>query len=477
MKALLPVLILILAEGCSGAGDATAAARDQGLAVVDVTVIPMDSNRLLPGHTVIIRNGVIAELGPTTVVRVPTGVRMVDGTDRYLMPGLTDAHVHLRDPSELLSYLAHGVTTVVQLSGASGNLPDVLELRRQVERGDVLGPTIYTSGLILDGHPPIFPGVSAVVRTPEEAERAIEAQLAEGVDLIKVYNNLRVDVLQAVTRIAHDNDVTVWGHIPRIDGRSTALQRALTAGLDVIVHAEEVFFTLLYENVEAQLDSGLVPTIGEDQRGEAVRLIREHGATVIPNLSFVAMTRRQLDDTERVWADPEAQYLHPAVLNMWRQQNPTGRDDLPRFDLRERGKRVAGQQLTRALHDAGVPLLLGTDASAPGMFPGKSAWMELSELVDAGLTPFQALRTATSGAGAFLHRLGRERPPFGTVTVGSRADLMLLDANPLTDISNVERIVGVVVQGEWYTRGQIDAMRSEIVVSDEPSHPEGAKGS
>jgi imidazolonepropionase-like amidohydrolase len=461
MKPLIPILILLFADGCSAAGDATPATRGQIAALVNVTVLPMTSEALLPGHTVIVRDGRIAALGPTAAVDVPAGAQRIDGTGKYLIPGMTDAHVHLRHQSELLSYLAHGVTTVVQLSGPSDNLLDAVEVRRQVERGDVLGPAIYTSGRILDGDPPIFPGVSTVVQTPEEAERAVEAQLADGVDLIKVYNNLRADVLRAVIRAAHERGATVWGHIPRIDGRSTALQRALTAQLDVIAHAEEVFFTLLYREVEAQLDRGVVPAIGDDQIAEAVRLIREHGATVIPNLSFVAMTRVQLDAPEELLADPEAQYLSPAVFDMWRQQNPTIRPDLPRFDLRERGKRVVVQRLTRALHEAGVPLLLGTDASAPGMFPGKSAWIELSELVNAGLTPFEALRTATSGAGAFLHRFNHQGPSVGTIAVGSRADLVLLDANPMTVISNVARIAGVVVRGKWYTRSQIDAIRAE----------------
>ena len=463
MTTLLPILLLLLAGGCSAAGDTTPVTRDHGLAVVNVTVIPMDSERLLPGQTVVIRHGLISALGPSATTSVPAGAQRIDGTNRYLIPGLTDAHVHLRDRSELLSYLAHGVTTVVQLSGPSGNLRDVVALRRQVESGEVLGPTIYTSGRILDGDPPIFPGVSTVVQTPEGAERAVEAQLAEGVDLIKVYNNMRLDVLRAVTRVAHARGATVWGHVPRIDGRSMALQRALTAGMDVIAHGEEVFFTLLYQDVEAQLDRGVVPSSGADQIAEAVRLIREHGVAVIPNLSFVAMTRVQLDDIEQVWADPETQYLHPTVLNMWRQQNATRRSDLPRFDRRERGKRIALRQLTRALQEAGVPLLLGTDASAPGMFPGKSAWIELSELVDAGLTPFQALYTTTSGAGAYLHRLDRDGPSSATVTVGSRADLLLVDANPLADVSNVERIAGVFARGRWYTRDQIHRMRAERI--------------
>ena len=456
MKSLLAILALSLIDGCAPAGKASPSIGGRSLAVIDVTLIPMGSDSLVPRQSVIIRDGLIAEIGPAAAVRIPPDAQRVDGSGRYLMPGLTDAHVHLRDQSELLSYLAHGVTTVVQLSGPSGNVSDVIQLREQVRRGVVPGPTIYTSGPILDGDPPIFPGVSTVVTTPEEARQAVDAQLAEGVDLIKVYNNLGAEELRAAVGAAHERGASVWGHVPRIAGRSTALQRALAAGLDVIAHGEEVFFTLLYQNVEAQLDRGVAPTVGAEQIAEAVRLIRDHGAAVIPNLAFGAMTRAQLENIDGLWSDPEAQYLHPAVREMWGQQNPTRRTDLPRFDLRERGKRIVVKRLTRALNEAGVLLLLGTDASAPGMFPGKSAWTELSELVDAGLTPFQALRTGTSNAGTFLDRAG---PPFGTVTIGSRADLVLLLGNPLADISQVEQIAGVVVRGTWYTRGQIDSMR------------------
>lgn len=459
MKAMCLVGIILCAAACGVDGDAGGSETDSVAAVIDVTVLPMDSERHLLHQTVVIRDGLISELGPSAAVEVPASAERIDGTGLYLMPGLIDSHVHLRDPSELLSYLAHGVTTVVHLSGPSGNIPNVAELRERVARGEILGPTIYMSGRILDGDPPIFPGVSTIVRTPDEAREAVIAQLSAGVDVIKVYNNLRADELQAVTSVAHELGPTVWGHIPRIDGRATALQRALAAGLDVIAHAEEVFFTMLYRDVEDQLDRELVPTVDPELMTEAVRLIQENGVALIPNLSFVAMTRAQLDDVQRLWTDPEAQFLHPTILNMWKTQNPTSRPDLRQFDLRERGKQVAVRQLTLALNDAGVPLFLGTDASAPGMFPGKSAHIELTELVAAGLTPFQALATATSNPGRFLTEHVRGNPPVGTVTVGSRADLLLVNADPLTDISHVARIAGVVVRGKWHARGQIDSMR------------------
>jgi hypothetical protein len=223
MKAVCLVGIILSAAACGVAGDAGGSETDSVAAVIDVTVIPMDSERHLLHQTVVIRDGLIAELGPSAAVEVPASAERIDGTGLYLMPGLIDSHVHLRDPSELLSYLAHGVTTVVQLSGPSGNIPNVEELRERVGRGEILGPTIYMSGRILDGDPPIFPGVSTIVRTPDEAREAVIAQLSAGVDVIKVYNNLRTDELQAVTSVAHELGLTVWGHIPRIDGRATAL--------------------------------------------------------------------------------------------------------------------------------------------------------------------------------------------------------------------------------------------------------------
>ncbi len=459
MKALCLLTLISCATACEAVGHAGDSETISVTAIVDVTVIPMDSERHLFHQTVVIRDGLIAEMGPSRSVEVPAGAERIDGTGLYLMPGLIDSHVHLRDPSELLSYLAHGVTTVVQLSGPLGNIPSVEGLRERVERGEILGPTIYMSGRILDGDPPIFPGVSTTVSTPDEAREAVVAQLTAGVDVIKVYNNLRTDELQVVMRVADEHGLTVWGHIPRIDGRATALERALTAGLDVIVHGEELFFTMLYRDVEDQLDREVVPSVAPELMAEAVRLIQENGVAVMPNLSFVAMTRAQLDDVQRVWADPEAQFLHPTVLDMWRTQNPTSRSDLRRFDLREQGKQAIVRQLVLALSNAGVPLFLGTDASAPGMFPGKSAHLELTELAAAGLTPFQALASGTRNPGRFLTQHLRGNPPVGTVAVGSRADLLLLNADPLTDVSHVARIAGVVVRGEWHAHGQIESMR------------------
>jgi imidazolonepropionase-like amidohydrolase len=348
---------------------------------------------------------------------------------------------------------------VVHLGGPSGNVANVYNLRARVAAGVLPGPRIYTSGPIIDGEPAIFPGVSTVARSPEEAASEVRRQLETGADLVKVYNNLRTEALRAVAATAHASSAMVWGHIPRIEGRPTALPRALEAGLDVIAHGEELFFTALYDGVESRLDSGLAPSAKPAALMGVARLVKASGAAVIPNLSFVAMTRTQLDSLAVVWSDPQIRYLHPSILQTWREQNPSRRRDLARFDLRERGKQAVVQKLTATLNDAGVPLLLGTDASAPGMFPGKSAHLELQLLVEAGLTPFEALATGTRNPGGLLRERGSSVASFGILREGSRADLLLLDQNPLADIANVTRVVGVVVRGEWYSRERIDSLR------------------
>ncbi len=438
--------------------------RDDVAAFVNVNVIPMDTERIIRNQTVIVRDGLIAAIGESDAVPVPPRAQRIDGSGRFLLPGLIDAHVHLRSVQELLSYLAHGVTSVVHLSGPTGATGDVLDLRSRVASGETLGPTIYTTGPILDGDPAINPGVSAVVNTPDEAARTVVAQVDAGVDFVKVYNNLPRPALRTAIATAHERKTAVFGHIPRTDGRIDALQAALSAGLDVIAHGEEFFFTFFYDRIEDQLAAGVVPTVAVERLPAAVQLTRQAGVTVIPNLVFISQTRAQLDDLPAVLGHPEARFLTASVMEMWRLQNPTKRNDLERFDRREQAKYPFVRELTRALSDAGVPLLLGTDASAPGLLPGVSAQLELRELVKAGLTPYEAIRAGTSTAGRFIAAHRRETAS-GIVALGNRADLILLLRNPLDDVANVAAIDGVFIRGKWLTALELAERRERAMVS------------
>lgn len=463
---LISLLGFLLLAMCSSAS--TPAANMPGrrpLAFVHVNIISMTGDSVLKDQTVIIERERITQIGPAASIRLPRNALQIDGRGKYLMPGLTDFHVHLRDPSELLSYLAHGVTTVVHLSGPTGNIPDVLALRRRVAAGEIPGPNVYTSGHVLDGNPAIYPRVSTVISTPEQAKLTVAEQHRAGVDFIKVYNNLSSDVLRAVVEAAHQRGLAVIGHIPRRDGRPQALQTALAAGQDMIAHGEEFFFTYFYGDADSLLKRNLPPQPDRSKIPSVVRSVRESGTAVTPNLSFVAMTRRQLDNLDAVLSDPEARYLHPNVFARWREGNPTLRPDRARFSLSERAKYAFLKDFIPALQAGGVLLLLGTDSSAAGMFPGKSAHLELRELVEAGLTPYQAMATGTRNAGQFIKSHVRGAESFGTVSPGQRADLLLLKANPLTKIDNISQIAGVTVRGRWLSNGELERMRSDDINS------------
>lgn len=462
----LSVVLLVLA--CAPVlpdGETEAVPRDAGspptpsadtLWIHDVHVIPMTGDTVLPNRTVRIIGGRIDRVDPAGG-SPPLGGTVVEGRGRYLVPGLVDAHVHLDHRAELLSYLAYGVTTVVNLRGS----PAHLRLAEEVARGEVPGPWIHTSGPLLDGDPPIWdPPGTTVVATPEEGREAVEDQARAGYDLIKTYNNLEPDVLRAVVEAARARGLAVVGHLPRNPDRSTALPTALDAGMAMIVHGEEIFFTHLVGDLPSEaIATGPWP-IDDARIREAVRLVAESGAAVTPNLSFVAMTARMLEDLDSVLDDPESRYLSPETLETWRRYNPTRRDDLEAFAAREAVKRPLLRDLTRRLQRAGVPLLLGTDASAPGLHPGRSTILELEELVAAGLTPFEALSAGTRTAGAFLLRHLPDARPIGTIEPGMAADLVLVEGNPLVDVSAMRDPVGVVVRGRWLTRERLDALRS-----------------
>jgi imidazolonepropionase-like amidohydrolase len=187
-------------------------------AFVDVNVIPMDSERMLPAQTVLVHNGVIKEIGSTGQVQVPHDALIVDGRGKYLMPGLVDMHVHIMFENDLLLWFANGVTSVRNMWGHTGKMlrfgfPDQLVLRKQIEQGTLLGPTIYTAGPTMEGSPSFHP-LAEVFDTPEDARASVAWQKAQAYDFIKVYDHLSPEVYQAIAGAAREHDIPVIGHVP-----------------------------------------------------------------------------------------------------------------------------------------------------------------------------------------------------------------------------------------------------------------------
>jgi imidazolonepropionase-like amidohydrolase len=425
-----------LLPGCAHEVRPLTGVSERAVAFVGVNVVPMDSERVLADHTVIVRNGLITSVGPSAEITVPPDAERIDARGRYLMPGLADFHVHLHSDEQLLSYLAHGVTTLFELDGS----PHHVELRQQLANNQRFGPMLYTSGPLLDGGPP--GGRVVQVATPEQARIAVVRQKLAGYDALKVYDNITPEVYAILVAMARQQHLPVVGHVPRTVG----VESVLRSHQALISHGEEYFLS-------ASRDESRIAALA--------RATKEGGTSVVPDLVHIHASLRMLKDLEGVFADPEARYLSPEVLRNWRYSNPTRRVDVAEFAERERAAYPFVQHLTLALQKEGVRLLLGTNASDAGLFPGRSTHLELSELVEVGLTPYEALSTGTRNAVGFIKEHVDPTARFGTVAVGQRADLLLLPGNPLEDVGQADRALGVMVRGQWLTREQLQKLREK----------------
>jgi imidazolonepropionase-like amidohydrolase len=451
---LTPVLAwLVTAPQAEAQATRQARAGGRAYAVVDVNVVPMDTDRTLPHQTVLVRDGRIAWVGPSSSARIPADVERIDGRGKFLLPGLADLHVHLsRGREELDAYLYWGVTTVLDLASRRSDQDSLLALRDALRVNARRGPTLFLAGPSIDGDPPVNAPFSDVVPDPDSARRLVHERARRGYDVLKVYNNLSPATFSAILEAAGVEGLSVVGHIPRDVGAETAI----AFGQAMVAHGEEFFFTYFGgPRRTANLDRKWRPDT--TRVAELVRLLRSGGTWVMPNLSFIEMTRRQIVAFDSVLRDPEVQRLPAQVLAGWRAADPRRRNDIDAFAWRDSVKYQLVLLLTRRLQQAGVPLLAGTDAIAPGMFPGASLHLELELLVRAGLTPYEALVTATRSAGEFATRHLRSAKPFGLVAVGYGADLVLLERDPRVDIANTKAIVGVMRHGSWYRRQDLGA--------------------
>jgi imidazolonepropionase-like amidohydrolase len=424
---------------------------DTTLAFVDVTVIPMDRQQELPHQTVVVQGGRVSAMGPTDRVKVPAGSGRIDGRGKFLMPGLAEMHAHIPSGEQpdsiiertLFMYVARGITTIRGMLGH----PEHLELRSRAARGELLSPTIYTSG-------PSFNGNS--VPTPEAAARMVTEQKAAGYDFLKIHPGIRSEVFDTLAATARRAGIRLAGHVPEEVG----LQRALAAGYITIDHLdgyveamarrgsseESAFFGL---NLGERLDLSRMPALVRATKSAGVwnvptQVLMEN---LVPAVSLEVLQQR-----------PEMRYVSRETQSKWAE--------VKRSMLEETGSTAASvsktmdvrRKLIKALHQADAGLLLGSDAPQIYNVPGFATHRELESLVGAGLTPYEALETGTRNIAAFFGTL----PTTGTIEVGKRADLILLDANPLTDIRNTARQAGVMLRGRWLPKAEIETRLAVI---------------
>ena len=452
-------------------------------------MVDVRDGSLRPDHTVLVAGKRIVVVGPTDKVRIPDGADMIDGTGGYLIPGLWDMHVHsvanvavdrslksvaARDWHFSL-FLAYGVTGVRNMNDGTGDVRLELSksVRRRLAEGALRGPPRFlTAGPALDGDPSLGSN-PVVVRTAAEARAAVEQLVSNGADLVKVYENLSREAYFAIIEEARRRGIPVDGHVPfRVTPQEAAQagQRtaehpdALAAGCSTAAEAERKQF----ESVLA--DYGSLPE-GEkflamfrhvralyDSRdpgacASAIGAYRRHGVAVTADL----VAYHHVVYAERVLSDAARMRLVPREIRRnW--ENLLDSETTREFQSILRPIVPLELENVRLLHEAGVLLLAATDVGVPLQVPGISLHVELERLVEAGLSPHEALQTATLNPARAL----KMADDLGTIEPRKLADLVLLDANPLEDIRNTQKIRAVVADGRLYRRADLDRLLATV---------------
>ena len=401
-------------------------------AIVGATVLPMDRDRVLENHTVLVRGDRIVEVGPTASVAVPAGAQRIDARGKYIIPGLAEMHGHVPPPNApaefiddvLFLYVSNGITTVRGMLGA----PNQLEMRRRANSGEMIAPTLYLAG-------PSFNGNS--VNGPEQAAQMVREQKAAGWDLLKVHPGLTREEYDAMARTAKEVGIRFGGHVPQEVG----LLHALEMGQETIDHLDGYM---------EYLNADQTP-VAEERLREVSRLTKDAGTWVVPTM-VLWETLMGVPELDELTAFPELRYMPTNTLEQWTRMH---RDRVASPQVNRANGRALAENRKRLLdvmQDEGVMILMGTDAPQQFSVPGFSLHREMSLMVDAGMTPHQVLTSGTLNVGRYFDNADK----FGTIAAGQRADLILLDANPLADIGNVAKQAGVMVRGRWLPKAEID---------------------
>jgi imidazolonepropionase-like amidohydrolase len=452
---------------------------DPGSAITGVSVIDVANGKTVPDQTVLIRGARIAGVGAAGSVAVPSGAKSLDGRGFYLIPGLWDMHVHFRsNPVDRYKPLAEEnaalldlfvINGVVGVREMGGDLSDhVLLWRDQIRSGNRIGPRILTPGRKLDVATPTWPG-SIAVTSPEEARNAVQQMKQVNADFIKVYfNNVEPATFKAVMDEAHRVGLKVSGHLPP----NLSLQTAFELGLDGMEHSTlqtplQAVHDQFAAEAKARVKMELPMDVAEANRRrmfmhdakEASRvypLMAARPLWVTPTMVVQARVRYEISERTDFDADPRKRYFFPAIWASWDTKTGTRRPPSAAvLDVLKRSIKEAGE-LVFAAHKAGVPILAGTDCGVSNNYvlPGWSLHEELEALVKLGLTPAEALRTATVNPAKWRGESASE----GTIEKGKRADLLLLRSNPLNHIGSTREIEAVFLNGEHYPRTKLDAM-------------------
>jgi imidazolonepropionase-like amidohydrolase len=420
--------------------------KNKIFAIKNVNIIPMtEAGSIIKSATVVIKNDKIETINSI----IPDRAITIDGTGKWLMPGLIDMHVHIpsdggpmgpKIPTQgatlfletqdyMTLYNANGVTTIFDLNSK----PEHFAQRNEIGKGQVIGPRIALSALLDGGK-----GQGRRVNTPEEGRNAVKFSKAEGYEFIKLYSDLNAETYWAIIEEAQKQGMKTIGHIPDKTFKGK-LNEAFVPNFAMVAHAEEMTKHCVdYSEKEAALFA---------------KMLKDNGTWLTPTLTTMEWILLQSRSLDYVKNSPNLQYNHPMLQSKWLTANKYNKNSSPENIALFENFTKFNRLLVKACKAAGVPIVAGTDAGTSGVFPGFSLHDELELLVEAGLTTQEVLYAATNLPSSWL---GIERL-VGTVEVGKKADLILLDANPLENIKNSREIAGVFINGTWLNKTKIKA--------------------
>jgi imidazolonepropionase-like amidohydrolase len=419
--------------------------QNKTVAFINVNIIPMDEERIINNQTVLVKDGVIKAIGDQNIV-VPDDTVKIQASGKYLMPGLVDMHTHFNSllpffgiKDEWILYLANGVTSVRNMWGIhKGWYHPVLSKIKKIKNGTLPYPTIYTGGQILEGKPQFFPYMSTVINSPSKAEKIIESEKKKGYDFIKIYHTLSEEGYKEVARASKKYGINFLGHVPDKIG----IEGAVSSGQHSMEHLIGFFNPFTGK-----------PLLDEKTIEKYAAMISGSGTWNCPTMVVWQryLSPEKIGDFEK---RSEMAYISDKIKTVMRNALVKASTNLFIPDNYLSYLRL----VVGKLHEAGAKIILGTDASNPFVIPGFSIHEELLNLTECGLSNYEAIKTGTKNAAECLNKLHE----FGTISVGKRADLILLDKNPLEDVRYIKNPEGVMVRGIWTHKEQIEKMLEYI---------------
>jgi cytosine/adenosine deaminase-related metal-dependent hydrolase len=422
------------------------------VAFVGVNVIPMDQERVLENQTVLVAGGLVRQMGGPGEVEVPGDAEVVEARGLFLMPGLAEMHAHVPPGDRpapgvlediMFLYLANGITTIRGMLGSDYQLG----LREELASGRMVGPTLYAAAPSLNGN---------TARTPEEAEERIRQYADAGYDLLKIHPGITLPVWDHMAAIANEVGVTFGGHVP-VD---VGLFHALETGQSTVDHLDGMLEASVSAQVRARSEAGedvpmeeVLASIDADGIAAAVRATREAGAWVVPT-SYLWMNLLSPVNVDSMLALPEMRYVSQRQREGWRnQKNNSGSQPAPVatriVEVRDRILAEANRQ--------GLGILMGTDSPQLFNVPGFALHREIRFMERAGMTPFEVLASGTRNVARYVAEDLGQPGNFGVIAPGNRADLVLLEANPLESLDALTQRAGVMVRGRWIPGSDLEA--------------------